>query len=67
MDLYLEITKIYQKSRDFCFADFFMDFLNPLFGMGFLMEFGCCVMYILQSAPTPLCTVVYALLEKNGA
>ncbi len=35
------------------FADFLMDFLNPLVGMDFPMEFRCCVMYILQSAPTP--------------
>ncbi len=42
MDFLLEITKIWRESRDFLFADFFLEiyiFLNPKDGMDFPGEF----------------------------
>jgi hypothetical protein len=45
MDFLLETTKIWQKSRDFWFADFFLEILK----MDFPMDFGCFLaMYCLK-------------------
>ncbi len=40
MDLFLEITNIWQKSWDFWFADFFLEILKKV-GMDIPIDFGC--------------------------
>jgi hypothetical protein len=39
MDFFLEITKIWQKPRDFWFADFFLRFLKFTGWYGFSYDF----------------------------